>query len=301
MGTPRFAVPILERLASEHEVVAVYSRPDAASGRGSKLLPPPVKVAAEQLGLPVRQPASLRTPEAAEMLRADAPTVIVVAAYGLILPPEILEIPSGGCVNVHASLLPKHRGAAPVHRAILEGDEETGVSIMQMEEGLDTGPFALRRSILVDGLDADELTERLADLGAEALIDVLRLMESGEETWTVQDDGAATYAAKVTKSDVALDPALSVTDALRRVRASTRQATSRILLDGVDIAVLHASESSESVPPGLARRSREGLLLGMSDGTVLVDRMRLAGKAATDGASWARGSRLLIDTPWSRT
>jgi len=301
MGTPRFAVPILERLATEHEVVAVYSRPDAASGRGSRLLPTAVKVAAEQLGISVRQPVSLRTPDAAEMLRSDAPTVIVVAAYGLILPPEILAIPVGGCVNVHASLLPKHRGAAPVHRAILEGDEDTGVSIMQMEEGLDTGPFALQRSIRVGDLDADALTERLADLGAEAIIDVLRLIEAGEATWTAQDDSSATYAAKVTRSDVALEPALSVTDALRRVRASTRQATSRILVDGFDIAVLHARESSDSVQSGLARRSLDGLLLGMSDGTVLVDRMRLAGKAAVDGASWARGSRLSIDTPWSRT
>ncbi len=138
MGTPQFAVPILERLVEEYEVVAVYTRPDAASGRGSKLLPPPVKTAAERLGVPVRQPESLKTPDAVAQIAADAPEMIVVAAYGMILPPDVLSIPMHGCINVHASLLPRHRGAAPVQHAILDGDTQTGISIMKMEEGLDT-------------------------------------------------------------------------------------------------------------------------------------------------------------------
>ncbi len=300
MGTPSFAVPTLERLAGVHEVVAVYSRPDAASGRGRALLPPPVKVAAESLGIPVRQPGSLRTQEVAEELRADAPSVIVVAAYGLILPSAVLAIPTQGCVNVHASLLPRHRGAAPVHRAILEGDTVTGVSIMQMEEGLDTGPYALQISVEIGDLDAEALTERLADLGAVALTDVLSRIETGTVVWTPQDEALATYAAKVTKEDVALQPTLSVTEAARHVRASSRQAASRIMVDGVDLAVLHAISSPEDVAPGMARRARDGLLLGLSDGALLVDQLRPAGKAAIDGTSWACGSRMTADTMWGR-
>lgn len=300
MGTPVFAVPILERLAEHHEVAAVYCRPDAASGRGRALLPPPVKVAAQGLGIPVRQPGSLRTDEAALEIRADMPAVIVVAAYGLILPPAVLVIPSHGCVNVHASLLPRHRGAAPVQRAILEGDALTGVSIMLMEEGLDTGPYALQRTIAVDDLDADSLSDRLSSIGAEALLDVLARIEDETVVWTPQNEAIATYAAKITKDDVALEPTLSVRDATRRVRASSHQAASRILVGGIDLAPVHAMSSAESIPPGVARRVRGGLLLGMADGALLIDRMRPAGKAVLDGAAWACGSRMTADTPWRR-
>jgi methionyl-tRNA formyltransferase len=300
MGTPSFAVPILERLAEVHDVVAVYTRPDAASGRGRTLLPPPVKVVARRLGIPVRQPASLRTEQAALEIAGDEPAVIVVAAYGLILPPSVLSIPEHGCVNVHASLLPRHRGAAPVHRAILEGDPVAGVSIMLMEEGLDTGPYALQRSLDVDELDADTLTERLAQIGAEALIDVLERIENGTAVWTPQSEALATYAAKVTKDDVALEPTLSANVAARRVRASSHQAASRIVVDGVDLAVIHVIPSAENVPVGIARRVRGGLLLGLADGVLLVDRLRPAGKAEIDGAAWANGSRLSTDTTWRR-
>lgn len=300
MGTPEFAVAILERLADEFDVISVYTRPDAASGRGSKLLPPPVKVAAERLSLPIRQPASLKTPEAVAQLTSDAPDVIVVAAYGLILPLQVLAIPPHGCVNVHASLLPRHRGAAPVQRAILAGDTETGVSIMLMEEGLDTGPFALTAPIDIGELDVEALTAALAHLGADALIEVLRRIEAGTVDWTIQDESAATYAAKVTRNDVALDPGMTVSSAIRHIRASSRQASIRILAGDLDLVVLHAIPSPEQIAPGIARRTREGLVIGLSDGGLLLDTIRPAGKPASDGAAWSRGSRLMTDVTWER-
>jgi len=300
MGTPLFAVPILERLAEEYEVVAVYTRPDAVSGRGSKLVGPPVKTAAERLAIPIRQPVSLKTPESVDMIAADAPDVIIVAAYGMILPPSILEIPRYGCINVHASLLPRHRGAAPVQRAILEGDTETGISIMKMEEGLDTGPFALKKSMQMDEYDVVTLTTELARLGESVLIEVLRRVEAGTVVWIQQDEASATYAPKVTRDDVALDPSLTVDSSIRRVRASSRQATVRVVAGDIDLVVLHATPSTESIAPGIARRTPDGLVLGVSDGSVLIDRMRPAGKAAQDGAGWACGSRLAQDVSWQR-
>lgn len=300
MGTPLFAVPILARLAGVHEVVAVYTRPDAVSARGRRLVAPPVKREAVRLGLPVLQPASLKAPPAAETLRLNPPSVIVVAAYGLILPPEILAIPALGCVNVHASLLPRHRGAAPIQRAILARDVETGVSIMRMEEGLDTGPVALQRSLPVDDLDAEQLTERLARLGAAALIEALARIEDGSVTWTAQDESRATYAAKIAKDDVALHPGLDALSALDRIRASSPQARTRVRVGTTEIALIHARPSQEAVPPGIARRGRDGLLLGLADAAILVDRLQLAGKAIIDGSSWARGSRMSGDLRWAR-
>lgn len=300
MGTPLFAVPILTRLAGVHEVVAVYTRPDAVSARGRRLVAPSVKGEAERLGLPVLQPASLKAPQAAETLRLNRPSVIVVAAYGLILPPDILAIPPDGCVNVHASLLPRHRGAAPVQRTILARDAETGVSIMRMEEGLDTGPVALQRSLPINDLDTGQLTERLAHLGAEALVEALARIEDGSVRWTAQDESRATYAAKITKDDVALYPGIDALTALCRIRASSPQARTRVLVGTMELALIHALPSQEAVPPGIARPSRDGLLLGMADAALLVDRLQPAGKTVVDGSSWARGSRMSGDHPWTR-
>lgn len=232
MGTPDFAVPSLERLAETHRVIGVYTRPDAASKRGRSLVAPPVKVAAQRLHVPVFQPLTLRDPAEIDRLRTLSPDVICVAAYGMILPSQVLEIPQHGCINVHASLLPRYRGAAPIHRAVLDGATTVGVSIMRMEEGLDTGPYALQRAIDVDDLDVPELTSRLGSIGAEALVETLADMESGSVEWTVQNDAEATYANKVTREDVELDPALTVSEAVRRVRASTRQAPAALEIDG---------------------------------------------------------------------
>ncbi len=227
MGTPEFAATVLDGCLDSHDVLAAYARPDAASGRGNRLHPPAVKVLAESRGVPVRQPKTLRDFDEQAALRALAPEAIIVAAYGLILPREVLEIPPYGCINVHASLLPRWRGAAPVQRAILAGDQVTGVSIMRMEEGLDTGPFAAVARVAVDDLDAEALTHALAEAGTNALLDVLRQVEEGTAVWTPQDDSLATYAEKVGKPEVALQPEDPASVALRKVRASGPRAPAR--------------------------------------------------------------------------
>lgn len=297
MGTPRFAVPSLNALADAHEVVGVFTRADAPSGRGSRLVPPPVKVRAVERGIPVFQPATLRDHTVVAGIRDLAPDVICVAAYGMLLPPDVLALPPFGCVNVHASLLPRYRGAAPVERAILAGDAITGVSIMRMEEGLDTGPYALQIEVPIDDQDAAHLTDVLSEVGANALLDVVdRLSESGAVNWTEQNDADATYAPKIARADVAIDPSLTTEDALRRIRASTPRATVRIALDGREMVVLSAVRSDVVVAQGEARCARSGVTLGFADGALEIDRLRPAGRGAMSGAAWVCG---LQDTPGS--
>lgn len=299
MGTPRFAVPILEGLLGAHDVVAVYARPDAASRRGRALVSPPTVTLAREHGVPVHQPATLRDGDTVAVLRALAPDVICVAAYGLILPREVLEIPQWGCINVHASLLPRHRGAAPIQRAILDGDQITGVSIMRMEEGLDTGPVAATAAVATDDHTTASLTEVLAALGSDALLDTLRRLESGPVDWVPQDDSAATYASKVSRDDVALRPDLPVADALVRVRASSASATSRLRLGETDIVVLAAAPSSRQVRAGRATYPPEGPVLGFLDGAVLIAQLRPAGRGAMTGAEFVRGARSDGEVPWA--
>ena len=298
MGTPDFALPSLNALAREHEVVHVYTQPDRPAGRGRVPTPSPVKQHALDLGLPVRQPATLRDPREHEFLAALAPDVVCVAAYGLILPPEVLSVPRFGCINVHASLLPRHRGAAPVHRAILAGEDESGVSIMRMEEGLDTGPFATRKSVSIAGLTVREATLLLAEVGADALVDVLEQVETGTVVWTPQDDAAATYAPKVTREDVALHPGLTVAEALRRIRASSPSAASRACVDGRVVTVLQGSPIQPGPPPGSVDVCRDSLVIGFADGGVCLDELRPQGKGCMDGSCFARGARLADEVSW---
>lgn len=298
MGTPAFAVPSLHAVADAHTVLAAFTRPDASSGRGSRLVPPPVKSRALELGIPVLQPSSLREPGVVERMRGLAPDVICVAAYGMLLPPEVLEIPRFGCVNVHASLLPRYRGAAPIERAILNGDEVTGVSVMRMEEALDTGPYARQVVVPVDDLDSAGLSEQLARAGAEALLDVLSGLESGSVEWTPQDEMSATYAPKIVREDVSLDPSLTTVSALRRIRASSERVTARVAVDGAEMVLLGASRSDVPLPAGAATFTKAGLLLGFADGSLLIDRMRPAGKGAMTGSAWVCGYRGDADATW---
>ncbi len=291
MGTPAFAVPSLDALADAHTVVAAFTRPDAPSGRGSRLVPPPVKSRALELGILVLQPGSLREPGVVEGLRGLVPDVICVAAYGKLLPPDVLEIPRFGCVNVHASLLPRYRGAAPIERAILNGDEIAGVSIMRMEEGLDTGPYARQVAVPVGDLDSAGLSEQLARAGAHALLGVLSDLESGSVSWTKQDDANATYAQKILREDVALDPSLTAVAALRRIRASSERVTARVAVDGAEMVLLDASLSDVPLPAGMASCTRAGLLLGFTEGSLLIDRTRPVGKGAMTGSAWVCGYR----------
>jgi len=220
-GTPEFAVPPLAALcASRHDVVGVLTQPDRPAGRGRKLATSAVKDFALQRELPIAQPATLRTAEGREPLVRWQPDVLVVVAYGLILPVEALALPRFGCLNIHASLLPRWRGAAPIQRAILAGDEHTGVTLMQMDAGLDTGPMFLQRRVAI-GADVDSLTlhATLAQVGAEALLETLEGLEAGTLSAQPQPSVGATYAAKIDKSEARIDWQHDAIDIARRVRA----------------------------------------------------------------------------------
>lgn len=299
MGTPEFAVPSLRALAGRYQVLSVYTRPDAASGRGRSLRPSPVKQTAAELGIPMKQPTTLRDSDVWAELVDQSPDVVIVAAYGMILPREVLEIPRLGCLNVHASLLPRWRGAAPVQRSILAGDTETGVSIMRMEEGLDTGPYCTVLPVEIGEMGTSELTSKLAQLGAEALMQALVRLEDGTCEWTPQDESAVTYAAKISKDDVALSPDLSVKEALRRVRASGPQAPARIVTCGRGVTVVSACSSDTDIPPGSVACTKDAFLLGLADGTLSVLRAKADGKVEMEGCAWARGSRLPEDSVWA--
>lgn len=218
MGTPEFAVPTLDALlAAGHEVVAVYCQPPRPAGRGKGMRPSPVQAAAEAHGIEVRTPVSLRDPDARQAFEALAADVAIVAAYGLILPEQILAAPRSGCLNVHASLLPRWRGAAPIHRAILAGDQRTGVTIMGMEQGLDTGPMFAVRNTEIDGKTAGALTAELAALGGALMVEVLdRLAEIRP---TPQPAEGVTYASKIEKQEARLEFGASAIDVERRIRA----------------------------------------------------------------------------------
>jgi methionyl-tRNA formyltransferase len=300
MGTPEFAVPSLLCLAEHHDVVAVFTRPDAVSGRGGQTRPSPVKTVALRLGMPVCQAATLRDAEQIELLCSYAPDIVVVAAYGLILPAAALEAAPLGAVNVHASLLPRWRGAAPIQRAILAGDELTGVSIMRMEVGLDTGPYCLQLQTPIADKDATMLTSELAEMGATALLSVLPTIADGTATWIAQDESQVTYADKVSKTDVAIAPELTAADVVRRVRASLPTAPTRAMLGGRGATILAAEAATGAdLAPGSIAPTKSALLLGVADGGVRVTRLKPDGKAAMDATAWARGARDLDGASWT--
>ena len=220
MGSPDFSLPTLRALAKTYEVVGVVTQPDRASGRGRELKAPPVKTLALELGIPVMQPEKLRLPEAMDQLRAWNPDLIVVAAFGQILRKDVLELPPHGCINVHASLLPRWRGAAPINAAILHGDEETGVTIMKMDAGLDTGPMLSQRAIHLTPDDtAGSVFEKLSRLGADVLIETLPDYLSGKLVPTPQPDAGTTYAPMMKKEEGQLDFTQDAKELERRVRA----------------------------------------------------------------------------------
>lgn len=243
MGTSEFAVPSLIALskADNMQLVGVFTRSDAVSGRGKNKLPSPVRQCADELGLKLCLADSFSDEESLQSLQAMAPDIIVVASYGVILPPVALHLPRLACINVHASLLPRWRGAAPIERAILEGDSVVGVSIMKMEEGLDTGPYCLQVQLDPAQMNRDELTEALAVAGANALIDAIDLIRDGKALWTPQDEAQATYAKKVSKKELRLSPALTASSNLAKVRASSAHAAARAEICGKSMAVTRAA------------------------------------------------------------
>ncbi|GAB4274501.1 MAG: methionyl-tRNA formyltransferase [Coriobacteriia bacterium] len=289
MGTPRFAVPSLEALAARHDVCLVLTAPDRPVGRGRTVKSPPVKDVADRLGLRVLQPDTLDG-RVLQEVRAARPDVGCVAAYGKILPAELIDIPRHGTLNVHASLLPRHRGAAPIERAILEGDAVTGVSIMRVEPTLDTGDVALSVEVPIGDMDSETLANVLAEEGARALLRVLDSIEDGSVSWTPQDDALATYAQKVTAEDVRLSPALTVDENARRVRASSRRAPARLVLDDSPAVVLEIRPAALTLAPGEVGTDG-GLFLGAADGSFEVLRLRPQNRKEMPGDAFVCGLR----------
>ncbi|RYU56862.1 methionyl-tRNA formyltransferase [Methylolobus aquaticus] len=281
-GTPEFAVPSLEAcLASGHAVCAVYTQPDRPAGRGRKLTPSPVKTLALARGLPVFQPESLRPAEEQEALAALGADLMVVAAYGLILPTPVLATPRLGCINVHASLLPRWRGAAPIQRAILAGDATTGVTIMVIEPRLDSGPMLLKRSCPIEPLEtAAELYPRLAHLGAEALSAVLATFEAAPPVPEPQDEALVTYAEKLSKDEALIDwrqPALTLE---RQVRALNPWPVAETRLQGQVLRIWRAEALSErsDAAPGTTLTGRKTWDVATGDGVLRLLEVQLAGR-----------------------
>lgn len=303
MGTPEFAVPSLKKLAAAHEVALVLTRPDAVRSRGKKLEPSPVKTAALELGLDVLE-ANRCTPEVLDALRAAAADVFCVAAYGCILPDEVITMAPLGCVNVHASLLPRWRGAAPIQRSILAGDAETGVSIMRIGQGVDTGAYCAQARCTVPGKTADELTAELAELGAGLLVDALSRLVAGTAVWTEQDEALVTHAAKIAKSELWLDPTETACVNARRVLASSDAAPARCVIAGKPVRIMGASPVEGDTPArALACDAYEiaskRLYLGCAEGCLEVTSLKPDGKRAMDASAWAAGLRDATGT-WAK-
>jgi len=297
MGTPDFAVPSLQAVARDHQVVGVVTQPDRPAGRGRRLVASPVKEAAEGLGLEVFQPPSLRRPEAVERLVAWRPDLVVVAAFGQILRPEVLAIPPHGCLNVHASLLPHYRGAAPIPAAILAGDERTGVTIMRMDEGLDTGPVLAQAGWPIGPEDTTgSLTADLARLGAARLVEVLPGWLAGRIAPRPQDDSQATYCRTLQKEDGLLDWALTAAYLERQVRACLPWPGAYTTWAGQRLKVLRARPLPGRPGPGGAEPGR---VVDLAPGTGVVTgggvlellEVQLAGKSAMDVHAFAHGRR----------
>lgn len=297
MGTPQLAASILEALAARHEIVGVFTRPDAVRGRGSKVAASPVKETAQQLGIPVYERTSLKDEEAIELMGSLAPDAVCVAACGIILPPAILGIPRVGCFNVHTSLLPRWRGAAPIERSILEGDETTGVCIMRMDEGLDTGPYCRRVEIPIAGMYVDALTDELARIGAEELLGALADAENGKISWTDQGAKGVTYAEKIKKGELALDAGDLARCLVAKVRASSSAHPARATVAGRTLAVERAAlvedgqggELCEGLQPGQAKFAAKRLFLGAADGAIELLQVRPDGKKSMDARAFAGG------------
>ena len=287
MGTPDFAVPTLDALLDAgHEVVAVYTQPPRPAGRGKALLPSPVQKRAEAAGLELRSPVSLKGAEAQAAFAALQLDAAVVAAYGLILPAPILSAPRHGCLNVHASLLPRWRGAAPIQRAILAGDAETGVTIMQMEQGLDTGPMLAAEPVAIDRKTAGALTGELAELGARLMVQVLEKLP-GKVDPVPQDDARATHAPKIGKQEARLDFTKPAVEVERQVRAFNPVPGAFFEHENERIKVLAAEVSELNGVPGTVLD--HGLAIACAEGSITPSLVQRAGRGAMTTAELLRG------------
>jgi methionyl-tRNA formyltransferase len=296
MGTPDFAVPTLSEIVGQgHEVVAVYTRPPAAAGRGMELKPSPVHRMAERFGLPVLTPGTLRNDEAAEAFRGHEADVAVVVAYGMLLPKAILDAPELGCLNLHASLLPRWRGAAPIQRAVMAGDRETGVAVMRMEEGLDTGPVAMAERIAIaPEMTAGELHDRLMVLGADLMVRALAALSRGALSFTPQPEEGVTYAHKLKNEDARIDwskPAQAVHDHIRGLSPFPGAYFTADFGKGPErVKVLRAALAPGSGEPGTLLDADAAIACG--EGAVRLIQVQRAGKAPLAADEFLRGVRL---------
>ena len=296
MGTPDFAAPALAALCDAgHRVICVYSQPPRPAGRGHRERPSPVQALAEARGIPVRTPTSLRAAQSQEEFRALAADAAVVAAYGLILPPPVLEAPRLGCFNIHASLLPRWRGAAPIQRAILAGDAETGITIMRMDAGLDTGPMLLREAVAIGPRDdAAALHDRLAALGARLIVAALAALETGGLRDVPQPAEGVTYAAKLNRDEGRLDWTAPAADLDRRVRALTPWPGTWFAYRGERIKVLAAEPAEGSGAPGsvLSGGLPDSLRVACGAGALRLLRLQRPGRAPLDAEAFLRGTSI---------
>ena len=291
MGTPDFAVPTLDALVEAgHDVVAVYSQPPSRSGRGKKERPSPVHARAQELGIAVRHPASLKGAEEQAAFAALGADVAVVAAYGLLLPQAVLDAPKHGCLNVHGSLLPRWRGAAPIHRAVQAGDEETGVTIMLMEGGLDTGPMLLKGATPVDGKTTGDLHDELAQMGARLMVEALARIDT--LVAQPQDHALSTYAPKIAKAEAKLDFNRPATMLEREVRAFSPFPGSWFELDGERIKLLRAEAVDAAGVPGTVLDER--LTIACAEGAIRPVMLQRAGKPAMALDDFLRGNAVVV-------
>ncbi|PDO81707.1 methionyl-tRNA formyltransferase [Kosakonia sacchari] len=284
-GTPDFAARHLDALlSSEHQVVGVFTQPDRPAGRGKKLMPSPVKVLAEEKDLPVFQPASLRAEENQQLVASLNADVMVVVAYGLILPKAVLAMPRLGCINVHGSLLPRWRGAAPIQRSLWAGDAETGVTIMQMDVGLDTGDMLFKLACPITDEDTSAtLYDKLAELGPQGLIATLQQLAQGTAQPQVQDEAQVTYAEKLSKEEARLDWSLSAAQLERCIRAFNPWPMSWFMVDEQPVKVWKASviPSKPTEKPGtIVEVSKAGIQVATADGILNLESLQPAGKKA---------------------
>ena len=295
MGTPEFAVPTLQELIERgEEILAVVTQPDRPKGRGQQLAAPPVKLLAEQHGIPVLQPVKVRAPEFIEIMRELAPDLIVVVAFGQILPKALLDIPVQGCINVHASLLPRYRGAAPINWCIINGETETGVTTMQMDVGLDTGDMLVIKSTPIDPEeDSRALHDRLALLGAETLMGTLDLLRAGRLIPQKQDDALTCYAPMLKKEDGELDWRKEAQAIRNLVRGVTPWPGAFTFLDGKTVKVFRVNSANGSGPPGMILRAdRQGLEVACGSGSLMIEELQLEGRKRLKAGEFLAGCKI---------
>ena len=307
MGTPKIAADVLRRMVyGGYSPELVVTQPDREKNRGKKVIPPEVKELAVELGIPVIQPEKIRgNDEFRSTIEEMAPDIAVVVAYGKILPGSILEIPKLGCINVHASLLPKFRGASPIQSVILSGEEKTGVTIMRMDEGMDTGDMILKGEIPISGMNAEELSDELGRLGGELLVEALSLIEKGDEHPEKQDEMLATYTSMIRKEDGKIKLSeLSASEIERMTRAYYPWPGVSTLFDGLTMKLCKVSVADEidiedmnQVMPGeVLKADNEGIFVATKEGILVIEELQLPGKNKVDAGAFIRGHKVSKDS-----